>query len=168
MLNNTMAEALNIQINKEIYSGYLYMAMSASCTSMGLAGFANWFMVQYHEEMAHAMKLYDYLHSQGNKVILMAIDQPQTEFDSALSICEKTLAHEQYVTGLINNLVELAKSEDDETTRAFLQWFVKEQVEEEESAADLLGKVKAIGDNREALTMLDKELVGREFHPPKK
>lgn len=167
MLSNKMAEAINVQINKELYSGYLYMAMSASCTSLGLKGFANWFMVQYHEEMAHAMKLYDYVHNQGNRVTLMAIDQPQTEFSSPIAMCEKTLAHEQFVTGLIDGLVELARSENDTSTESFLKWFVKEQVEEEESAGNLLGKVKAAGDSREMLGNLDQELAGRQFNPPK-
>lgn len=168
MLSDKMSGALNIQLNKEMYSGYLYMAMSAELTALGLKGFANWFMVQYQEEMAHAMKFYEYIQNQGSKVRLMAIDQPQIDSDSPLTMCEKTLAHEQFVTGLINNLVELAKSENDETTRAFLQWFVKEQVEEEDSAEGLLRKVKASGDNREALSNLDEELASREFHPPQK
>lgn len=167
MLSDKTALALNSQLNKEMYSGYLYMAMSAECMSMGLQGFANWFMVQYHEEMAHAMKFYDYIHSQGNKVRLTAIDQPEADFGSPLAMCEKTLSHEKFVTSLINNLVELARSENDAETQALLAWFVKEQVEEEESAETLLGKVVAAGDSSEALTKLDKELADREFHPPK-
>lgn len=166
MLNERMAEALNVQVNKEMYSGYLYMAMSASCTSMGLKGFANWFMVQYHEEMAHAMKLYDFVHSQGNRVKLMTIDQPQIDFDSPLAMFEKTLAHEKFVTGLIHGLVDVASVEDDSITRDFLQWFVKEQVEEEETAGKLLDKVKSAGNDDETLMNLDKDLAGRVFHPP--
>ena len=166
MLGEKMAESLNIQVNKEIYSAYLYMAMSAACTSQGLNGFANWFMVQYQEEMAHAMKFYDYIHEQGNRVKLMAIDQPQIEFDSPLVMFEKTLAHEQFVTGLIHGLVDLAGEENDSATKDFLQWFVKEQVEEEETAGNLLDKVKSAGDSNEALMNLDKELAGRVFHSP--
>lgn len=166
MLSEKMAEAMNIQINKEMYSGYLYMAMSASCTSMGLSGFANWFMVQYHEEMAHAMKLYDYVHDQGNRVKLMSIDQPQIDFDSPLAMFEKTLAHEKFVTGLIHGLVDVASEENDSVTGDFLQWFVKEQVEEEETAGGLLDRVKSAGSSSEELMNLDKELAGRIFHPP--
>ena len=166
MLSEKMAEALNIQVNKEMYSAYLYMAMSASCTSLGRDGFANWFMVQYQEEMAHAMKLYDYIHSQGNRVKLMAIDQPQIDFDSPSAMLEKTLVHEQFVTRLIHGLVSLAGEENDSVTREFLQWFVKEQVEEEETAGNLLDRVNSAGDSNEALMSLDKELAGRVFHPP--
>ena len=167
MLTNKMADALNVQLNKEMYSGYLYMAMSAECAALDLKGFANWFMVQYQEEMAHAMKFYDYVLEHGNKVRLMAIDQPQIDFDSSLDMFEKTLAHEKFVTGLIHELVELAKSENDKATESFLQWFVKEQVEEEETAGSLLEKVRSAGDSRDALIILDKELAVREFHPPK-
>ncbi len=166
MLSEKMAEALNIQVNKEIYSAYLYMAMSAACTSLGRDGFANWFMVQYQEEMAHAMKLYDYIHEQGNRVNLMAIDQPQTDFASPLAMFEKTLAHEKFVTSLIHGLVDLAGEENDSATKDFLQWFVKEQVEEEETAGKLLDKVNSAGNSNEALMSLDTELAGRVFHPP--
>ncbi|NQT73175.1 MAG: ferritin [Chloroflexi bacterium] len=166
MLSEKMAQALNIQVNKEMYSAYLYMAMSASCTSLGLKGFANWFMVQYQEEMAHAMKFYDYIHSQGNQVKLMVIDQPQIDFDSPLAMFEKTLAHEKFVTGLIHGLVDLAGDENDSSTYAFLQWFVKEQVEEKETAGNLLNRVQSAGESEEALMNLDTELAGRVFHPP--
>ncbi len=166
MLSERMAEALNVQLNKEMYSGYLYMAMSAACTSLGLKGFANWFMVQYQEEMAHAMKFYDYIHDQGNRVTLMTIDQPDIDFDSPLAMFEKTLAHEKFVTGLIQGLVDLAEEGNDSATRDFLQWYVKEQVEEEETAGKLLDRVRSAGNDEEALMNLDKELAGRAFHPP--
>ena len=166
MISNKMAEALNVQLNKEMYSAYLYMAMSARCTSLGLKGFANWFMVQYQEEMAHAMKFYDYIHSQGSRLNLMAIEQPPAEYDSPLAMFEKTLTHEQFVTKLIHNLVDLAISEKDHATNAFLQWFVTEQIEEEENASDLVAKLKLVGDKADALFMLDKELATRLFTPP--
>ncbi len=166
MPSEKMVGALNVQLNKEMYSGYLYMAMAASCTSLGLKGFANWFMVQYQEEMAHAMKFYDYIHSQGNRVKLMAIDQPQIDFDSSLAMFEKTLAHEKFVTGLIHGLVDLAGDENDSSTYDFLQWFVKEQVEEEETAGNLLKRVKSAGESNEVLMNLDQELAGRVFHSP--
>ena len=130
----------------------------------GIAGHPS--MVQYQEEMAHAMKLYDYIHYHGNKVTIMAIDQPQTEYESLLAICEKTLSHEKFVTRLINELVDLAKSENDTNTESFLQWYVKEQVEEEESAQNLVNKVKSAGNNREALSAIDTEMAGRVFRPP--
>ncbi|MFO8009944.1 MAG: ferritin [Dehalococcoidia bacterium] len=166
MLSERMAEALNVQLNKEMYSGYLYMAMSAECASLGLKGFANWFMVQYQEEMAHAMKFYDYILRSGNKVRLMAIDQPRIDFDSPLAMFENTLAHEKFVTGLIQGLVDLAEEENDSTTRDLLQWYVKEQVEEEETAGKLLDRVRSAANDKEALMNLDKELAGRVFHPP--
>ena len=166
MLSQKMTGALNVQLNKEMYSGYLYMGMSASCTSLELKGFANQFMIQYQEEMAHAMKFYDYIHRQGNRVKLLTIDQPQIDFDSPLAMFGKTLSHEKFVTGLIHGLVDLADEENDSSTRDFLQWFVKEQVEEEETAGSLLGRVKSTGDSNEALMNLDKELAGRVFHPP--
>lgn len=165
MISDKMFESLNEQLNKEMYSAYLYMAMSASCTSRGLKGFANWFMVQYQEEMAHAMKFYDYIHNQGNRVKLMAIDQPQIDFESPLAMFEKTLSHEQFVTGLIHGLVDLAGEENDSTTRDFLQWFVKEQIEEEETAGGILDRVKSADVSGEALMELDKELASRVFHP---
>ncbi|MBT4512212.1 MAG: ferritin [Chloroflexi bacterium] len=167
MISGKMLEALNEQLNKEMYSAYLYMAMSAACTSRELKGFANWFMVQYQEEMAHAMKFYDYIHRQGNRVNLMAIDQPQIDFESPLAMFEKTLAHEQFVTGLIHGLVDLSSEENDKTTKDFLQWFVKEQIEEEETAGGLLERVKSVDDSGEALLKLNTELADRVFHPPK-
>jgi ferritin len=166
MLSEKIAQMLNIQLNKEMYSAYLYMAMSAMCTSLGFKGFANWFMIQYHEEMAHAMKFYDYIHKQGNRVKLMAIDQPQTDFDSPLAMFEKTLAHEKFVTELIHGLVDLSEEKNDRATKDFLQWFVEEQVEEEETAGKILDRIKSASDNNEALMNLDKELGDRVFHPP--
>ncbi len=167
MISPKMAQAINIQINKEMYSAYLYMSMSSCSMSLGFKGVANWFMVQYQEEMAHAMKFYDYLHRQGNKVKLMAIDEPPSEFKSLMDMFEKTLAHEQFVTSLIHGLVDLAGKEKDSGTKDFLQWYVKEQVEEEENASNLVEKVKAAGAKNAALKEVDKELAGREFHPPK-
>lgn len=166
MLSDKVAAALNTQLSKEVYSAYLYMSMSAYSTHLGLKGFANWFMVQYQEEMAHAMKFYDYINSRGSRVRLMAIDQPPTDFNSPLDMFEKTLTHEQFVTGLIHDLVDLAMAERDHATHIFLQWFVTEQIEEEENANDLVAKLKLVGDKVEALLMLDKELAARVFTPP--
>jgi ferritin len=166
MLSEKMVNALNEQINKEIYSAYLYMSMSAYSTFIGLKGFANWFMVQYQEEMTHAMKIYDYVNDQGAQVKLMAISQPLTEFESPLDIFEKTLDHEKFVTKSINGLVDLAIEEKDHATNIFLQWFVTEQIEEEGNDNDIIAKLKLVGSEGNGLFMLDKELAQRVFTPP--
>jgi ferritin len=166
MLSKKMEAALNEQLNKEIYSAYLYMSMSAYSTHIGLKGFANWFMVQYQEEMVHAMKFYDYINDQGSQVKLMAIDAPPTEFTSPLDMFEKTLKHEQFVTKRINDLVDLAINEKDHATNIFLQWFVTEQIEEEANDNDIIAKLKLVGKKGDALLMLDRELAARVFTPP--
>ena len=166
MISEKMAEALNTQLNREMYSAYLYMSMSAHSTHIGLKGFANWFMVQYQEEMVHAMKFYDYLNSQGGKVKLLDIEAPPTDFDSPLDMFEKTLAHEQKVTRLIHDLVDLAIAEKDHATNIFLQWFVTEQIEEEGNDNDIIAQLKLMGDEGNALFMIDKELATRVFVPP--
>jgi ferritin len=164
MLSEKMAEALNGQVNKEMYSAYLYMAMSAHANDRGLKGFANWFMVQYHEEMLHAMKIYEYIQRQGAPIKLQVIEQPPAEFASVLEMFEKTLTHERFITRSINELVELAVAEKDHATQIFLQWYVTEQVEEEENDTDIIAQLKLIGDNPHALMMLDRELTTRQVH----
>jgi len=166
MLSNKIMAALNDQLNKEIYSAYLYLSMSAYSTYIGLKGFANWFMVQYQEEMMHAMKFYDYINSQGAPVKLLSIDGPPTEFESPLDMFDKTLKHEQFVTKRINDLVDLAIKEKDHATNIFLQWFVTEQIEEEANDNDIISKLKLVGKKGDALLMLDKELAARMFTPP--
>jgi ferritin len=166
MLNERMAEALNTQLNKEIYSAYLYLSMSACSSFIGLKGFANWFMVQYQEEMVHAMKIYNYVDSQGGQVKLMAVEQPATEFESALEMFEKTLEHEKFITKSINDLVNLAIEEKDHATNIFLQWFVTEQIEEEGNDNDIISKLKLVGDKGNGLFMIDRELASRVFTPP--
>jgi ferritin len=166
MLHKKMAQALNTQINKEMYSAYLYMSMSAYSGSIGLKGFANWFMVQYHEEMFHAMKLYEYIQRQGEEVVLKQIESPPGKFDSTLDMFEKTLAHEQYITQSINDLMELAISKKDHATQIFLEWYVTEQVEEEENDNDIIAQLKLVGDNPQALMMLDRELAARATTVP--
>jgi ferritin len=161
-----MVEVLNKQINNEIYSAYLYLSMSAHSTFVGLKGFANWFMVQYQEEMTHAMKIYDYIHDQGGRVKLMAVEQPPTEFGSPLEMFEKTLKHEKFVTKCINDLVDLAIEEKDHATNIFLQWFVTEQIEEESNDNEIISKLKLVGEEGNGLIMIDKELTGRVFAPP--
>ena len=166
MLTDKMKEALNKQINGEIYSAYLYLSMSAYSEYIGLKGVANWFMVQYKEEMEHAMKIYNYINSQSGQVKLMAVDQPPTEFESPLDMFEKTLQHEKSVTKRINDLVNLAIEEKDHATQFFLQWFVTEQVEEEANDSDIISKLKLAGTEGNALLMIDKELTTRVFVPP--
>jgi len=161
-----MTEALNKQINREIYSAYLYLSMSADSTFKGLKGFANWFMVQYQEEMAHAMKFYDYVNDQGGHVRLMAVEQPPMEFGSPLETFEKTLEHEKFVTKCINDLVNLAIDQKDHATKIFLQWFITEQIEEEANDNDIIAKLKLVGKEGNGLFMIDKELATRVFVPP--
>ncbi len=161
MLKKEMAQALNGQINKEMYSAYLYMSMSAYSNKTGLKGFANWFMVQYHEEMFHAMKLYEYVLRQGEDVKLESIKAPPAKFSSQLDMFTQTLTHEQYITSSINELMDLAVSFKDHATQIFLEWYVTEQVEEEENDNDIIAQLKLIGDNAHALLMLDRELAAR-------
>jgi len=166
MLNQTVIKALNKQLNNELYSAYLYLSMSSYAGSVGLRGSANWFMVQYQEEMAHAMKFYNYLNSQGEHVELGAIAAPPAEFKGLLEMFEQTLKHEQFITASLNELTDLALKEKDHATYIFMQWFVTEQIEEEENDRDIIGKLKLIGDNGQGLLMLDNELATRVFVPP--
>lgn len=161
MLDKKMENALNKQIKNEFYSAYLYMSMSASCTSLGLKGFANWFMVQYHEEMFHAMKIYEYINNRGGSIKLAAIKQPPISFKSPLDMFTQTLKHEQSVTRSVNDLVELAIKLKDHASQIFLQWYVSEQVEEENNDNDILARLKLIGKDNNGLFMLDRELSGR-------
>jgi ferritin len=161
-----MEEALNIQVNREIYSAYLYLSMSAYSTYKGLKGFANWFMVQYQEEMTHAMKIYDYINSQSGRVKLKKVDQPPTEFGTPLEMFKKTLNHEKFVTKCINELVDLANKEKDHETKIFLQWFVTEQIEEEENDNNVITKLKLAENKSNGLFIVDQELGKRIFTPP--
>ncbi|MBN2038301.1 MAG: ferritin [Chitinispirillaceae bacterium] len=156
-----MIDAINEQINREMYSAYLYMAMSAKAGEDGYKGASVWFMVQYHEEMVHAMKFYEYLADQGASVLLKAIKEPPSEFSSLLDMFEKTLVHEQFVTKSINDLMELAIADKDHASQAFLAWYVTEQVEEEKNDNEIIQSLRMIGDNKSALFMYDKELGAR-------
>jgi len=161
MISKTMEDALNEQINREMYSAYLYMSMSAHAAQTGLKGFANWFMVQYHEEMLHTMKLYEYLNLRGGRVILTLIPQPPATFASPLEMFQKTLEHEQYITQSINERMDLAIAEKDHATQVFLQWYVTEQVEEENNDQEILAQLKIIGADAQSLMLLDKDLAAR-------
>ncbi len=163
MITQKMSEALNGQINKEMYSAYLYLSMSAYADSIGLSGFANWFYVQYQEETEHAMRMFQYLQEQGDTIKLKAIEQPPVEFESPMQMFEATLEHEKFITKSINDLVDLAIEEKDHATHIFLQWFITEQVEEEANDNEIIDKLKLIGNQTNALFMLDKELAQRQF-----
>ncbi len=168
MINKEMENALNGQVNAELYSAYLYLSMAAYFESIDLSGFANWMRVQFQEEQFHAMKLYDYIIERDGKVLLQAIDKPPSEWDSPSAVFEATLEHEQKVTGLINDLVYLARSEKDNATEIFLQWFVGEQVEEEDNVGKIVGQLKLIKNSPQSLFMMDKELGQRVFAAPTK
>ena len=165
MVNEVMEKSLNEQVNAEFYSAYLYLSMAAYFKEENLDGFANWMTDQAQEERDHAMKLFDYIIRRGAKVTLTSIDEPQTEWDSPLAAFEHVLKHERYVTSLINNLVDLSIEQKDHATNNFLQWYVNEQVEEEENAMDNLGKLKLADGNPQVLYSLNEELATRVYTP---
>ncbi|PIE35981.1 ferritin [candidate division KSB3 bacterium] len=166
MLSPKMEAALNKQINAEFYSSYLYLSMSADFSAKNLNGFANWMNVQAQEELTHGMKIYNYINEQGGKVLLTAIEAPQTEWDSPLASFEAAYVHEQHVTTLINNLADIAADERDHATGIFLQWFITEQIEEENTASDIVEKLKMIGDHPQGIFMIDRELGARPAAAP--
>jgi ferritin len=161
MLSEKIQNALNGQLHAELYSSYLYLSMNAYFKSINLDGFANWMYAQAQEEMMHAMKFYEFVNQRGGRVLLSAIEAPPTDWDSLQAVFEDTLKHEQKVTGLINDLVEVAMAERDHATQIFLQWFVTEQVEEEESVGNVLEQLKLLGDAKGGLFMMDRELAKR-------
>ena len=162
MLSDRMQKALNGQVNAELYSSYLYLSMNAYFKSVNLDGFANWMNAQAQEELMHAMKIYDFINQRGGRAILAAIEAPPAQWDSPLAVFEDTLKHEQKVTGLINGLVDIAIEERDHATQIFLQWFVTEQIEEEESVGNVLEQLKLLGDAKQGLFMMDRELATRQ------
>ena len=166
MIGKKMEKALNGQLNAEFYSAYLYLSMAGYFESVDLAGFANWMRVQTQEEQFHAMKFYDYIIERGGRVILKQIEAPPNNWDSPLAVLEATLKHEQKVTGLINDLVYLAREQKDNASEIFLQWFVNEQVEEENNVNTVLGQLKLIKNAPQALFIMDKEMAQRVFTPP--
>ena len=166
MLSERMQGALNEQINAELYSSYLYLAMSSHFSSLNLAGMASWMRVQVQEELFHAIKMYDFVNERGGRAMMKAISQPPGAWDSALAVFEAGLDHERKVTGLINNLVDVAIAERDHATSIFLQWFVTEQVEEEANASGIVSKLRMIGHDASSLFALDQELGQRVFVMP--
>ena len=161
MLSEKMQAALNGQLNAELYSSYLYLSMNAYFKGINLDGFANWMRFQAQEELMHAMKFYDFINQRGGKVMLQQIEAPPGAWDSPLKVFQATLEHEQKVTGLIHGLVDLALAEHDHATNIFLQWFVSEQVEEEESVSGVLEQLKLMGEAKGGLFMIDRELAKR-------
>lgn len=166
MLNKRLEEALNRQLNAELYSAYLYLSMSAYFKNAGLDGLARWMQVQAMEETTHALKFYDFICDRGGRVLLQPIAGPPTEWASPLAVFEATVAHEEKVSGLINDLVNLAVEEKDHATNNFLQWFVSEQVEEEASANEAAQQLRLVDQSQGGLFMLDRELGARIFTPP--
>jgi Ferritin-like protein len=158
MINQNLLKVLQEQLNKEFYSAYLYLSMSAYFSDKGLLGFANWMRVQAQEEKVHAMLIYDYLVSRNEKVILTAIDTPPNHWESPLNVMEDSLSHEIYVTGLINNIMAIAEEVRDRATISYMYWFIDEQVEEEASAKTIVDTLRFIGEDRSALLLLDQEL----------
>ena len=162
MISKLLQDAINEQINAELFSAYLYLSMSAHFETQNLSGFANWTRVQYQEETGHAMKLYKYVFDRSGAVTLKAIAQPATKFKTPLDIFKEILKHEQKVTSLINKLYELAVKEKDYAAQIFLQWFINEQVEEEKNATDIINMLEMIGDSPVSLIMADRQLGARK------
>jgi ferritin len=161
MINKAMQDAMNDQINKELYSSYLYLSMAAYLEDKNLSGFAHWMRVQETEEREHAMKFYDFIVERGGRVTLKAIDAPKAEWKSTLELAEEVAAHEGMVTASIYALYELALKEKDYPAQIMLQWFINEQVEEEKNAAEIVANLKLIEDRGTAVLMLDHRLAKR-------
>lgn len=162
MLSKKMQTALNNQINAEFFASYQYLAMAAYFEEQNMAGFANWMHIQSQEETTHAMKFYAYVNSRRGRVLLQAVAEPKTEWDSPLAVFEAALEHEQRVTGMINKLMDLGIKESDHATTSFLKWFVDEQVEEEATADRVIQDLKRVGNSVEGLFILDREIGQRK------
>lgn len=165
-MNKKVQEALELQVNKEFYSAYLYLSMNQFFEEEGMPGMANWMYQQFLEEQFHAKKMLKYINSRGQKAILGQIDKPQVEWPSTMSVFQNVLEHEMEITASINNIQSIAVDEKDFATMNFLQWFIDEQIEEEENANNLIKQLELIGDNGYGLLMLDKELALRTFSEP--
>ena len=166
MLNKKIEDAINAQINAEMWSAYLYLSMSAWCAKTGRPGMANWFEIQFREEQDHARIFFNYVLQRGGAVTLQPIEAVPQEGKSPLDVFEATLAHEQKVTALINSLFALTTAENDYASQSMLKWFIDEQVEEEENAQNMIDNLRMIGDNGYGLFMLDKELAARVYSTP--
>jgi len=166
MINDKIVNSINKQVNEELYSAYLYLAMSAYFEEMGLKGFSSWMKVQVQEEIAHAMKFYNFLLDRGAKVKLASLKAPEANWENPLKAFEAALYHERFITGCINELANISFELKDHSTSSFLKWFIDEQVEEEATAGDIVAKLKFAGNDGGALLMLDKELGTRVFVNP--
>lgn len=160
-MNEKLVKAMNDQINKEMFSAYLYLAMASYFEGESLDGFAHWMKIQASEELSHAMKFYNFIGERGQTVELQAIAKPDSTFSSVEDVFTKTLAHEKFITKSINDLYAMAQKDNDNASVIFLDWFVTEQVEEEKNPSDILGKLKYVGKGGNGILMLDKELLAR-------
>ena len=165
-MNEKVAELLNDQINKEFYSAYLYLDMANFYSRKGLDGFANWYEIQAKEEQDHAMLMYQYLHNNDVVVTLGAIAKPAKVSTTLMDPLKAGLEHEKYVTFLINNIYRAAQESNDFRTTQFLDWFIKEQGEEEKNSTDLITKMELYGDDARSLYMLNSELASRVYSAP--
>jgi ferritin len=159
MISEDMATRINAQINRELFSAYFYLGLSAQAESSNLKGTAAWFMAKHGEEMTHALKMYRYLLDQDAAVALEAVEAPPAKTNGITDMFERTLSHERAVTSAINDLVDHAYREKDHATHIFLQWFVTEQIEEEATVNDILGRLRLFGDQGQGLLMIDNELA---------
>lgn len=166
MISENIVKALNEQLKWEMYSANLYLAMSAYLQDIGLPGFANWMRIQYQEETDHALKFYDFILSRGGLAKLSAIEEPPSKWSDVLDAFKTTAEHEAEVTRRINELVHLAKNEHDFATDIFLQWFVTEQIEEEENVKNIIDRLKLVKGEGQGLLMLDAEAATRTYTPP--
>ena len=163
MISQKLQDAINYQINRELFSEYYYLSMASYFNSLSLSGFENFFLVQAEEERFHAMKLYNFLNERGGRVLLQALEAPKTEFESPIEVFELAYEHETVVSGLINDLMDLAIKENDHAVKNHVDWFVEEQVEEEDSMDTVLSKLKLINGEGHGLLILDSELAQRTF-----
>ncbi|KAA0888030.1 ferritin [Oryzomonas rubra] len=166
MISKKVADSLNKHMNLELYSAHIYLSMSSCANEMGLKGAANWFMVQYREEMVHFMKFYTYLVDQGMNIELLSSKAVPNTYKSLLEMMQRTLTHEELISKCINDLSEQAVQAKDHATQIFLQWFVTEQVEEENNDRDLIAKLKLVGDNGHGILMIDADMAQRVFVQP--
>ncbi len=166
MINGKLEEAINEQINAELFAEYFYLSMYAYFERMNLQGFKNWMNVQMQEEHAHAMGLFEYLQNRGGKVVLEQIEKPKTDWSSPKEVFEDVQKHEQLVTSKINALMDIAEEVHDRAAVSFLDWYLKEQVEEELNVGNVLKTLNLICDDKQCLYMLDKEMAARTFTAP--
>lgn len=166
MISKRLHDAINAQVNAELWSAYLYLAMSLDAENKGYKGVANWFYVQFQEEQAHARIFMNYLNSRGEKVVLLPIAEVKTEWDAVLDMFKDTFNHEQKVTSMINNIAAIAEQDRDYATVNRIAWFIDEQVEEEESAREMISTFEAVEGNKYGMYMLDKELATRAYVAP--